>query len=435
MLPENIQLSQTPPIPSINPPSTPSSENFFNQLLENKKRLAIILVVLTLAVLIFLVILSRGVKKPTQSQKPTVISADVLQEYNLKTDGTYYSSAISPALKKPPKADFKYIAAAQIPKSVSSAFSFKLANNLSEFEAIEIAKKFALDAKPNLIGAGNFHFYDPNKKIDLVVYRKSAGFVTTFLNNLNEATPSSETAKINTDTDAINLAKDYLKELNLWEDAFTLPMGNPYPKNPTVYMRQSQPNTYFVEFHRGWSTLPILNQIGLLNSPLKDQLIDPKKFLAEDLDISYSSDGLTSFQRADQFNSVTVGLTKGGKVNYLQYYIRKITGQSQTSIKSYDQALAELKSGSGVGVLVYPVAQRAASTEIDYTQAQWQQLFPQNKAISEEAVVDDVQLAYEEKLITEPQAVMLPVYLFRGKAPLKGGVVVNFVALVDARAK
>ncbi|MBI4038908.1 hypothetical protein HY384_03035 [Candidatus Daviesbacteria bacterium] len=430
MLPqENTQPnSQTPPI-----------GNFFTRLPENKKKPVIVLgIVLTLLFLLFSIILfSRGGKNSSQPQKLVTQSPDLLQEYNTKKDGTYYSSAISPALKNPPKVSFKYISTAQIPKLQNSAPSFKLANNLSEFEAIEIGKKFGISAKPNLIGVGNFHFYEPGKKVDLVVYRKSGAFVATFLNNLNEATPSALAIKINTDADAINLAKDYLSKLNLWEETLEFPMGgNIYPKNPTVYQRQSQPNTYFVEFHRGWKILPILNQVGLLNSPLRDQLSDPKKFLAEDSDISYSSDGLTSFQRADQFNTVTIGLTKSGKVNYLQYYIRKITGQSQTNLKSYEGALAELKSGSGIGVLVYPVAQRAGSdTTVDYTSDQWQGLFPSGEALSDEAVVDDVQLAYEEKLITEPQAVMLPVYLFRGKAPLKGGVVVNFVALVDARSQ
>lgn len=429
MLPEeNVSsLTQTPP-PPINTPPPPSGI---------KVRIGLILGgILLLVIIISAVLVSLGNRKNAPVQKRAGVAPDLLQEYSLKS-GIYYSSAISPALKNPPQVHFKYTSTAPAPHVVATAPGFKLIHDISEVEAQDLAKKFGIGQKPTLIGLGNFHFFDQDKKLDLVVYRKSGACVVTFLGNFTEATPSAGLVKINSDADAISQAQDFLKGLNLWEESFTLAMSDqPYPKNSVVYKRHSQPDNYFVEFHRGWKVLPILNQIGLLNSSLKDQLVDPRKYLAADGDINYASDGLVSFKRPDQFNSVTVGLNKSGHITYLQYYLRRISDQSQVSIKPFEQALGELKAGNGLGILVYPVAQQAGSNnEADYTQDQWQQLFQSNGAVSDEAVIDDAQLAYEEKLITEPQSIMIPVYLFRGRAPLKGGVVVNFVALVDARGQ
>lgn len=435
MPPQNpLPISQAPP--PVNPAINPQpGNNFVDKLIGNKKILVIILgVILVLVIILILLVMLRS-KKTTSNQPPLkTVAADISQEYGLKADGSYYTSVTSPALKNPPRVNFKYTATAPSPHTTASATQSKFTHDIGEVEAEAIAKKFGIQVSPTLIGLGNFHFSDQTQKIDLVVYRKSAGFVAIFMNNSNQASPSAALSKITKDQEAITAAQSYLKSINLWEDDFTQPMGdNPYPKNGVVYQKKSQPNVYFVEFHRGWKTLPILNEIGLLNSPLKDQLIDPKKNLPVDNDISYSSDNLTALQRPDQFNTVTVGVNKSGQITYLQYFIRSIIDQSPVNIKPYDQALAELKSGQGQGILVYPQGQKAPSAESDYTQDQWQQLFPANSAISDEAIIDDAQLAYEEKFITESQSMMIPVYLFRGKAPLKGGVVVNFVALIDGR--
>lgn len=411
--------------PNIQYSYQPQQQESVSHLPHKNLLLGLIGIVLLSMMGIFFLITNR------QTQTNTVIlptptpsnTLDTLQSLP-KKEGEYYSSATSPALKNPPKTQFTYTLNATPPIVPPSASQFMLSSNLNTQQASIIAQKFGITTTPQPIGLNNYFFFDETKGNQVIVYGNSGAIIANF-NSQTSPTPI-----ITSDTQALEKAKEYLQRVNLWEESFTTPMGNPYPKNAVVYKKDTYPNTYFVEFHRGWTEFPIIYHVGMLNDTFKNSLANPKKSLAPNKNISYSSDGLSGYERSDSFNTVTVGVRTDGTIEYLQYYLRTIESTKQVNIKPFQDALNELMQGTATDVLIYPTGKLGSHT--DYTKEEWQALFPAGIALSKDAVVDDVQLVYNEKPITETQNTMNPTYVFRGKAVLTNGTIVTFVSLVNA---
>lgn len=403
----------------------PEQESVFH--LPHKKVLfGLIGLVVLVVIAIFAMISNRSNQKDTSTVVPTPSSVilDSLQDFP-KKEGEYYSSAASPALKTPPKTQFTYTLDATPPVVPPNATVYLLASNLTQQQATTIAQKFgSFPNAPQPIGLNNYFFFDEQQTSQVIIYGNSGSIV----GNFNPQTTSI--TSITSNAQAQEKAQAFLQSVGLWEDQFLSPMGNPYPKNPVVYKKGTYPNRYFVEFHRGWMQLPIINHIGMLNDTFKNSLANPKKSLAPNKNVTYSSDGLAGYERSDSFNTVTIGVRTDGFVEYLHYYIRGIQSQKSVSLKPFQDALNELMQGTATDTLIYPTGK--LGSKADYTEEEWQALFPGGVAISKDAVVDDVQLAYNEKPITEAQTTMKPYYIFRGRAVLGSGKIVNFVSLVNA---
>lgn len=395
-----------------------------------KKTLLIILGIVALLIgllttLYFLKNTQENTPSPSPSPKPL---SEFSKEFSTNSYGELFPTSQSPAFKNPPKIEFEFklSPSLQKPGQIASAPKLRLQFGLNASSAKDLVKKLISDAPVQNFGENNYRI--TTQDADIVVIKNSGAFIARF-NTPEQSLAASvgKPASIKTDQEAIQSAENWLKTLNLWEDRYTSPMGDPYPKNSVVYKRKSTPGVYYVEFHRGWDPLPILNYTGLLGKSLKQESKDFKNQLPSSLDIEYSSDGLANYQRADDFNTITVGINDKGGVVYLKHYIRNIVSQDTAGLKTFDQAFEELQKGYGEGSIVYPLG-----IETDFSFDEWKKLYPFNTAKSKEALVEDVELAYPEKIITEPQNILSPAYIFRGKATLDTGEVVNFVTLIDA---
>lgn len=217
---------------------------------------------------------------------------------------------------------------------------------------------------------------------------------------------------------------DFLKELNLFDDTL---------KATARYKRKSKPGLTYVEIHRDWQKvgMPILNSIGLLNLP-ENQSLSTLSLTTKitnqpaDADIQNTTDGKDGLMRQTDYNTITVVVSdKDSKVTGIQSNVRQLaaTPTRKTGLVTYDQAVEHLQSGMYDFLLTTP----SGTGDMP-----WDKVYPNNKAIADNAIVTDSLLAYVEKPVLTDQKEMMPSYIFRGYAQLVSGYRVNFVATVPA---
>ncbi len=197
--------------------------------------------------------------------------------------------------------------------------------------------------------------------------------------------------------------------------------------------RRSAETTYF-EFHRDWQKvgLPILNSFGLLNlpenQPLRALTFASKAGAGADSNIYATSDKADGLARLKDFNTLTVGITTEGgkqKIISISSNIRpfKKTVLESSNLITFSQAKEKIVRRNYEYILTSP----AGSGLVDFSK-----VYPQNKAVSENAQISECILAYIEKPPSVQQNSLFPYFLCRGTAQLTSGYRVNFVAATSA---
>lgn len=195
------------------------------------------------------------------------------------------------------------------------------------------------------------------------------------------------------------------------------------------YSKTTDPGVRYYEFHRDWDImgLPILNLLGLFNtsstvklSNLTQASTAGRAANAAYTDTTDSADGL---ERANDFNTVTVGV-KEGKVKSVTSNIRPFALAGGASpVITYAQAVEKLKDNNYSYIHTSPAGSGALDRD---------KLYPNNKASLTSATVTDVTVAYLEELPNVAQTQMIPYYVFKGTGDTSNGYKVNFLAAVPA---
>lgn len=193
------------------------------------------------------------------------------------------------------------------------------------------------------------------------------------------------------------------------------------------YDKSTSPGVRYYEFHRGWDTigLPILNLMGLFNSPVKLDSLSQTSTGGRTANAAYTNttDKADGLERANEFNTITVGI-KDGKVKSVTSNLRPfaLAGGSSPVI-TYAQAVEKLKANDFAYIYTSP----AGTGTLDRDK-----LYPNNKAALTSATVSDATVAYVEELPNVTQTQMIPYYIFKGTGDTSNGYKVNFLAAVPA---
>ena len=228
--------------------------------------------------------------------------------------------------------------------------------------------------------------------------------------------------KVGTTSDSIY---QFLKNANLYD---------PTLKVAATYKKKTDAGITYYELHRDWAAAgyPILSTMGLLNVPEKQMLstLTLNTMLPDmitDSSVVSASDGKNGYARQTDFNTITVGITDAtGNITSIKSNMRLVQSTGQLSnVVSYEDAVSKLKAGQYEFLMTTP----SGSGDTP-----WEQIYPNNIAQAENAVVTDSIIAYLENPPATAQTTLTPSYIFKGYANLKSGYRVSFVAAVSLSA-
>ena len=198
-----------------------------------------------------------------------------------------------------------------------------------------------------------------------------------------------------------------------------------------TYQKTSTPRVTYYEIHRDWEFvgLPILLDLGLVSIPESQPLDDLTQQNTPDVeneDIVSTSDGTDGYDRAEDFNTITVGVDdETGRVVYLFGNMRQIGSvQRDVPLISSEEAFALLQDGNYEQLIPIP----AGEGDPGFTD-----VFPNEVTNGSEAVITDMIPAYLEKPIMEKQELIQPYWIFRGYSELESGYRIRFIASVPAQ--
>jgi hypothetical protein len=202
-------------------------------------------------------------------------------------------------------------------------------------------------------------------------------------------------------------------------------------KVTATYKKKTDAGITYYELHRDWKAAgyPILSTMGLLNIPEKQMLssLTLNTMLPDmisDTSIYAASDGKNGYARQSDFNTMTIGLSdSSGNITSIKSNMRLVQSTGQlTSVVDYTAAVNKLKAGEYQFLMTTP----SGSGDTP-----WDQIYPNNIAQAENAVVTDSILAYIENPPATAQTSLVPSYIFKGYANLKSGYRVSFIAAVS----
>lgn len=192
---------------------------------------------------------------------------------------------------------------------------------------------------------------------------------------------------------------------------------------PASYRREGD-SIWYVEWHRPWTTLPILNQLGLLAADPTQE--DPALGLLPDPGIVDASDGRDGIARGNDFNSLTVAVNSSGQVLFVDARLRPaLRTTAPQQLLTPAQALDRLREVGPALSLVLP-------SDKNTTPLTPHDLLPDGVARSQTARIRRVTMALLEKGEGLPQQALEPVYTFVGEAKLDSGSLADFALVVSA---
>lgn len=205
----------------------------------------------------------------------------------------------------------------------------------------------------------------------------------------------------------------------------------------TDYRRASVPHATFVECHRLWEKmgLPLLDVYSILNLSENERLTSLSLGLidettAKDPDIIAASDGKAGFQRPNGFNTITLAIddtTHGvtSVASSIRPFREATEGEASNiqQIKRPEEALDDLKKNKIILTLTKPRGTGVLDLE---------KVYPDNEVVADSVTVTDTLLAYAENPPDQKQAVLDPVYIFKGYGTTKSGYDIDFVQTVPA---
>ena len=215
-----------------------------------------------------------------------------------------------------------------------------------------------------------------------------------------------------------------LKKLNIYDD--TLQITGAYKK------KSVEGSTYY-EIKRNWAIagLPIYNPIGLLNIPESAKLNElnfnsNSSHLNTNSDIYETTDQTDGYERRSDFNTLTIQVSEpNGRILSMISSLRKVALKStDQQIISYTDAVDLLQKNTDSFILATPGG--------DGPEVPWEKIYPDQKAVAQNAQVTESTLAYLEQSPGIMQLSLEPFYIFRGTADLKSGYKTAFIAAVPA---
>jgi len=200
-----------------------------------------------------------------------------------------------------------------------------------------------------------------------------------------------------------------------------------------TYELKSAPGIKFVELHRGWKPLPIINSISIFNlrklaKNIFETLKDPlnNNTLVADDNVTNASDGLNGYLRPDDFNTMTVGISEQGVVSVSGAMRPLKNDAGELKLISPATAFENVKNGQYYQTMLLTAGEGTADAS---------KIYPNDLAESDKAVVDTIYLTYIEKSSDKKQSYLQPVYVMRGVAQLKSGYNVLFSLITPAYEK
>ena len=309
-------------------------------------------------------------------------------------------------------------ATATFPTS-ASVYSFKTNYTFDEAKTMLNKLGFKADIETQSNAVVGYYSDDSGKNIALAAVD---------LTNGNMAYNSTDGIKLPAGATLEAKALALLKTVGLYDN--TMVAG-------AQYKSKKHPGKTFIEIHRSWDKLglPVLNPVGLMNIPENRKLANATLQSVNannpvDSDIFATSDSSDGKARSDDFNTIVLAVSDADqKVTLIKSNIRPLqtAAPTTTSLISYDDAVAMLKSGSYEFIYTSPTGGGSGMP--------WETVFPQNKAEAQTAVVSESMVAYLESHPSSAQDMMKPYYIFRGTAQLTSGYMASFVAAVPATNK
>ncbi|MCL5432593.1 MAG: hypothetical protein M1524_00555 [Patescibacteria group bacterium] len=392
------------PVNSQNPPIEPTvvpSPEFNQQSKRNKKLPFVIIAALILFSVLVLAILNWRVFIPKG------------ENIGITPVPTKTQSSTYPA----PKIEFKNFVDSTISKpSVREAQKYITSTKYQQADVENLANYLSV---PQLVKkTGGYYVFS-----DSLDNNRSTGLIFNE-NNGNVFYISIKGEPINLSSAGIEAdISSFLASKGLWDETLSITAS---------YKRKDEPNMTFYEVHRDWGKvgLPILNPIGLLNTPENVKLSDLSltyrtENMMPDSNIILTSDNKDGLARQTDFNTMTVLVSdKNQKVYMINSNIRKIAKtDSNQNLISYEDAINKLRNGKTDYFYTSPTGNGVPD---------WSKIYIDNKAVSENAYITETLVTFLEKPGVLPQGSIDPYYVFRGYSDLKSGYRVNFYAAVKA---
>ncbi len=255
-----------------------------------------------------------------------------------------------------------------------------------------------------------------DKELSLMAFNTTNG---TFSYSSSKGIPMT---KVGTTSDSIY---QFLKNVSLYDTTL---------KVASTYKKKTDTGVTYYELHRDWKAAgyPILSTMGLLNIPEKQTLssLTLNTMLPDmtpDTSIYAASDGKNGYARQSDFNTITIGVSDtSGNVTSIKSNMRLVQSTGElSSVVDYTAAVNKLKAGEYQFLMTTP----SGSGDTP-----WDQIYPNNMAQAENAVVTDSIIAYIENPPATAQTSLVPSYIFKGYANLKSGYRVSFIATVSLSA-
>ena len=389
-------------------------ETYQTENASNKKVLYISAVVMVLILILGTIgyMIAKSAAKPKAELGTSQgVTGTMDIERNLKTSATQ-------AVQKSNITEVKFnkwVEPKIAPTSLASSNIYTYKQNYSKTEIEQIASKFNVTKNLKNEDPSQITYYnDANKNLIALNFDQETG-AFNYMNTKGVPLP-------NTSTNMDDKIIAYLRSINLYDDTM---------KVTANYKKKGLPDITFYEIHRDWSKvgMPILNFNGLFNiaedQTLRTLTLNTKDHMPSDTAIYATSDNTDLYKRADDFNTMTITISDTDKyVLSIKSNIRQLvnTKTKPASLQTYGDALAKLKNNKYDLLFTSPSGAG---------QVAWTKIYPNNKAIADQAIISESTYAYLEELPSEVQTELKPYILFRGTSVLDSGYSVNFIAAVD----
>lgn len=272
-----------------------------------------------------------------------------------------------------------------------------------------------------------FHVTNENKKIE------GARVITNYTpESASILLLNTETLQISyMSTSGISLpSSDIFYEIT--EVLKRLGIYDSHMQQAATYRDKTQPNMKFYEIRRDWDTMgyPVLDPMNVLNTSTDQKMSDWRDSFVnttENSNIYETSDNKDGFERHATQNTITIGVDQSTQSIVLLTSTMKLLSGQQSVIPSQlltkSEALEKVRAGDHQVFLTTPL-------EEDFSE--YKNVYPHNKALAAEAVIEESALVYLQRPLPTHQTTLEPYYIFRGYSDLQSGYRAKVLVAVNA---
>ena len=291
--------------------------------------------------------------------------------------------------------------------SFDNNFDLSYIQNLAKSFGL-VGGKFTTNSKGYIVGSQAAQSLSFNPISGAFLYSSGASAAS--------AAPSSQ--------DAIQKAQNYL----INNPALSEYVQNLDQSETTTYQRKDSLGVTYVAMHRGWNPLPVLNVRGAtqtrkLGKTIHESVKNNLPYADKDASVMDTSDNTNGYARADDFNTITVGVAADG-VTGVWGNMRPL---GSNAVKAGLISAKEALNNANAGEIFKPVITTIGKSQIDPSI-----LFPNGLAEADNATVTSIYLAYLEEPLSVKSSFLQPVYILKGQTTLKSGYEVSFGIVTPA---